>query len=159
MTAVLFISMVILLILGVPIAFVLVGSSALALVADGGTNLSIIIQRMFSGTGSFTLLAIPFFVLAGNLMSAGGISRRLVNLCNSFLGHIPGGLAMVAVATCAFFAAISGSSAAKISRSPRCRRVPPATNAACGWATCRPHAASACWTGCWSSASTASAAT
>lgn len=112
MTAVLFISMVILLILGVPIAFVLVGSSALALVADGGTNLSIIIQRMFSGTGSFTLLAIPFFVLAGNLMSAGGISRRMVNLCNSFLGHIPGGLAMVAVATCAFFAAISGSSAA-----------------------------------------------
>lgn len=112
MTAVLFISMVILLILGVPIAFVLVGSSALALVADGGTNLSIIIQRMFSGTGSFTLPAIPFFVLAGNLMSAGGISRRLVNLCNSFLGHIPGGLAMVAVATCAFFAAISGSSAA-----------------------------------------------
>lgn len=112
MTAVLFISMVILLILGVPIAFVLVGSSALALVADGGANLSIIIQRMFSGTGSFTLLAIPFFVLAGNLMSAGGISRRLVNLCNSFLGHIPGGLAMVAVATCAFFAAISGSSAA-----------------------------------------------
>lgn len=112
MTAVLFISMVILLILGVPIAFVLVGSSALALVADGGTNLSIIIQRMFSGTGSFTLLAIPFFVLAGNLMSAGGISRRLVNLCNSFLGHIPGGLAMVAVATFAFFAAISGSSAA-----------------------------------------------
>lgn len=112
MTAVLFISMVILLILGVPIAFVLVGSSALALVADGGTNLSIIIQRMFSGTGSFTLLAIPLFVLAGNLMSAGGISRRLVNLCNSFLGHIPGGLAMVAVATCAFFAAISGSSAA-----------------------------------------------
>ena len=112
MTAVLFISMVILLILGVPIAFVLVGSSALALVADGGTNLSIIIQRMFSGTGSFTLLAIPFFVLAGNLMSAGGISRRLVNLCNSVLGHIPGGLAMVAVATCAFFAARSGSSAA-----------------------------------------------
>ena len=112
MTAVLFISMVILLILEVPIAFVLVGTSALALVADGGTNLSIIIQRMFSGTGSFTLLAIPFFVLAGNLMSAGGISRRMVNLCNSFLGHIPGGLAMVAVATCAFFAAISGSSAA-----------------------------------------------
>ncbi|MFR5600916.1 MAG: TRAP transporter large permease [Lachnospiraceae bacterium] len=112
MTAVLFISMVLLLFAGVPIAFVLGGSSALALAVDGTTNLSIVIQRMFSGTGSFTLLAIPFFVLAGNLMSAGGISRRLVNLCNSFLGHIPGGLAMVAVATCAFFAAISGSSAA-----------------------------------------------
>lgn len=112
MTAVLFISMVILLFLGVPIAFVLGGSSVLALAASGNTNLSIVIQRMFSGTGSFTLLAIPFFVLAGNLMSAGGISRRLVNLCNSMLGHISGGLAMVAVATCAFFAAISGSSAA-----------------------------------------------
>jgi C4-dicarboxylate transporter DctM subunit len=112
MTAVLFISMVILLFAGVPIAFVLGGSSVLALAADSGTNMSIVIQRMFSGTGSFTLLAIPFFVLAGNLMSSGGISRRLVNLCNSFLGHIPGGLAMVAVATCAFFAAISGSSAA-----------------------------------------------
>ena len=112
MTAVLFISMVILLFAGVPIAFVLGGSSVLALAADSGTNMSIVIQRMFSGTGSFTLLAIPFFVLAGNLMSSGGISRRLVNLCNSFLGHLPGGLAMVAVATCAFFAAISGSSAA-----------------------------------------------
>lgn len=112
MTAVLFISMVILLFAGVPIAFVLGGSSVLALSAGGNTNLAIVIQRMFSGTGSFTLLAIPFFVLAGNLMSAGGISRRLVNLCNSFLGHIPGGLAMVAAATCAFFGAISGSSAA-----------------------------------------------
>ena len=79
MTAVLFISMVILLFAGVPIAFVLGGSSVLALAADSGTNMSIVIQRMFSGTGSFTLLAIPFFVLAGNLMSSGGISRRLVN--------------------------------------------------------------------------------
>lgn len=112
MTVVLFAALAILLFLGLPIAFVLGGASAVTLIADGTINLSIIIQRMFSGTGSFTLLAIPFFVLAGNLMSAGGISRRLVNLCNSFFGHIPGGLAMVAVATCAFFAAISGSSAA-----------------------------------------------
>ena len=111
MTIVLFIGLVVLLVMGVPIAFVLGGSSLMALVADQ-SNLSIIIQRMFSGTGSFTLLAIPFFVLAGNLMSYGGISRRLVNLSNAFLGHISGGLAMVAVVTCAFFAAISGSSAA-----------------------------------------------
>lgn len=112
MAAVLFISMVVFLLLGLPIAFVLCGSSVLALALDGKMSLNIVIQRMFSGSGSFTLLAVPFFVLAGNLMSAGGISRRLVNLCNSFLGHIPGGLAMAAVVTCAFFAAISGSSAA-----------------------------------------------
>lgn len=112
MAAALFLSLVVLLILGVPIAFVLAGSSVIALAGFGNINLAIVIQRMFSGTNSFTLLAVPFFVLAGNLMSAGGISRRLVNLCNSLFGHITGGLAMVAVITCAFFAAISGSSAA-----------------------------------------------
>lgn len=112
MTGILFISLVVLLFAGMPIAFVLSGSSALSLAVSGDVHLAIIIQRMFSGAGSFTLLAIPFFVLAGNLMSAGGISRRLVNLCNTFFGHISGGLAMVAVVTCAFFAAISGSSVA-----------------------------------------------
>lgn len=112
MTSVLFISMIALLIIGVPISFVLCGSSIIAILSSGEINSAIVIQRMFSGSGSFTLLAIPFFVLAGNLMSSGGISRRLVNLCNSLFGHISGGLAMVAIITCAFFAAISGSSAA-----------------------------------------------
>ena len=112
MTSVLFISMIALLIIGVPISFVLCGSSIIAILSSGEINSAIVIQRMFSGSGSITLLAIPFFVLAGNLMSSGGISRRLVNLCNSLFGHISGGLAMVAIITCAFFAAISGSSAA-----------------------------------------------
>ena len=112
MTAILFIGLIVLLILGVPIAFVLCGSSILAILTSGDLHGAIVIQRMFSGSGSFTLLAIPFFVLAGNLMSVGGISKRLVNLCNSLFGHISGGLAMVAIITCAFFAAISGSSAA-----------------------------------------------
>ena len=112
MTSVLFLSMIVLLIVGVPISFVLCGSSIIAILSSGEINSAIVIQRMFSGSGSFTLLAIPFFVLAGNLMSSGGISRRLVNLCNSLFGHISGGLAMVAIITCAFFAAISGSSAA-----------------------------------------------
>ena len=112
MTALLFISMIILLIVGVPITFVLCGSSIIAILSTGDIHNAIVIQRMFSGSGSFTLLAIPFFVLAGNLMSSGGISKRLVNLCNSLFGHISGGLAMVAIITCAFFAAISGSSAA-----------------------------------------------
>ena len=112
MTALLFISMILLLIVGVPIAFVLCGSSIIAILSTGDIHNAIVIQRMFSGSGSFTLLAIPFFVLAGSLMSSGGISKRLVNLCNSLFGHISGGLAMVAIITCAFFAAISGSSAA-----------------------------------------------
>ena len=112
MTALLFISMIVLLIVGVPIAFVLCGSSIIAILSTGDIHNAIVIQRMFSGSGSFTLLAIPFFVLAGSLMSSGGSSKRLVNLCNSLFGHISGGLAMVAIITCAFFAAISGSSAA-----------------------------------------------
>ena len=112
MTALLFISMIVLLIVGVPIAFVLCGSSIIAILSTGDIHNAIVIQRMFSGSGSFTLLAIPFFVLAGSLMRSGGISKRLVNLCNSLFGHISGGLAMVAIITCAFFAAISGSSAA-----------------------------------------------
>lgn len=112
MTALLFISMIVLLIVGVPIALVLCGSSIIAILSTGDIHNAIVIQRMFSGSGSFTLLAIPFFVLAGSLMSSGGISKRLVNLCNSLFGHISGGLAMVAIITCAFFAAISGSSAA-----------------------------------------------
>ena len=112
MTAVLFIAFTFLLIIGVPVAFSLGASGLAAILLGSDLNLSICAQRMYSGTASFSLLAIPFFVLAGNLMSAGGVSRRLINLCNSLIGHVTGGLSMVAIATCAFFAAISGSSIA-----------------------------------------------
>lgn len=89
MAAVLFISMVVFLLLGLPIAFVLCGSSVLALAVDGKMSLNIVIQRMFSGSGSFTLLAVPFFVLAGNLMSAGGIGNW--RMCNLWLFHVGNG--------------------------------------------------------------------
>lgn len=112
MTVILFISFAILLAIGVPIAFSLGGASLASIMFGSDLNLTVCIQRMYSGAASFSLLAIPFFVLAGNLMSAGGVSRRLINLCNSLIGHISGGLSMVAIATCAFFAAISGSSIA-----------------------------------------------
>lgn len=112
MIPILFAVFAVLLLLGVPVAFALGASSLCAVLFGSDLNLAICAQRMYSGTASFSLLAIPFFVLAGNLMSAGGVSRRLINLCNSLLGHITGGLSMVAIATCAFFAAISGSSIA-----------------------------------------------
>ncbi|MCG8402183.1 MAG: TRAP transporter large permease [Firmicutes bacterium] len=101
-----------LLLIGAPIAFSLGVSSLVALVTTGDLPLSIIPQRLFTSTDSFVLLAVPFFVLAGELMQNGGISRRLVNFAGNLLGWISGGLALVSIASSAFFAAISGSSAA-----------------------------------------------
>jgi C4-dicarboxylate transporter, DctM subunit len=69
-------------------------------------------QRMFSSLNSSTLMAVPFFILAADIMVAGGLTRHLINAAQTMLGHVRGGLATVAVASCAFFSAISGSSAA-----------------------------------------------
>lgn len=93
-------------------AYALGLSSAIALLTMGNTSLIIVAQSMFGGMNAFTLLALPFFILAGNIMAAGGVSRRLINFAQALLGHIPGGLAIVSVVACAFFAAVSGSAAA-----------------------------------------------
>lgn len=108
---ILFFSLFLFFVLGVPIAFSLGLSSALAIMS-GGTNLIVLAQSTYGGLNSFPFLCLPFFILAGNLMAGGGISRRLINFANAFLGHIEGGLAVVAVVACMFFAAVSGSSAA-----------------------------------------------
>ncbi|WP_104135488.1 MULTISPECIES: TRAP transporter large permease [unclassified Cryobacterium] len=71
-------------------------------------------ERLFNSLNTFPLMAIPFFVLAANLMSRGGISKRLINASNALVGHFRGGLAMTAVLACMFFAAISGSSPATV---------------------------------------------
>ena len=71
--------------------------------------------RMASGVNSFALLAIPFFVLAGNLMGRGGIARRLIHFASTLVGSLPGGLAYVNVISCMFFGAISGSAVAAVS--------------------------------------------
>jgi C4-dicarboxylate transporter DctM subunit len=76
---------------------------------------SVIVQRMYTSLDSFALAAIPFFLLAGDLMGAGGISRRLINFANALVGHIRNGLAMVNVLTSMFFAGISGSAVADTS--------------------------------------------
>lgn len=76
--------------------------------------LSILPQRMFAGLDSFPLMAVPFFILAANIMGKGGLSDRLIRFVQSLVGHIPGGLGITVVSTCLFFGAITGSSASTI---------------------------------------------
>jgi C4-dicarboxylate transporter, DctM subunit len=104
--------LLLLLIIGVPVTFAL-GLAAVATIWQGEVMpLLIVPQEMIRSINSFPLLAIPFFILAGNLMQEGGISRRLVDFSKTLVGSTTGGLAMVAIVTSAFFAAISGSGAA-----------------------------------------------
>ncbi len=109
--ALLFIALSVTLLCGVPIAFALLLSSLLVIyVADLPSV--VMIQQMFNGINTFTLLALPFFFLAGNVMSDGGISERLVKLAMALVGHLRGGLAHVNVVVGMFISGISGSSTA-----------------------------------------------
>jgi C4-dicarboxylate transporter DctM subunit len=67
-------------------------------------------QKLYNGLDHFALMAIPFFILASNIMTTGGVSKRLIDVCNAFVGHYKGGLAVASIVSCMFFAAISGSS-------------------------------------------------
>lgn len=113
MILILVISLIVLFLLGVPIAISL-GLSAIFAILWEGTPLIIVGQKLITSIDSFTLMAIPLFILAGTLMEVGGISRRLVNFANALTGHITGGLGLVAVLAAMFFSAISGSSAAAV---------------------------------------------
>jgi C4-dicarboxylate transporter DctM subunit len=103
-----------LLVLGVPISMALLLASAAAMLAATPVayDLTQIPLQLADATGSFPLLAIPFFVLAGNIMSRGGMSERLIELARSMVGRVPGGIAMASVLASMFFAAVSGSTAA-----------------------------------------------
>lgn len=104
-----------LLVLGIPIG-VCLGCSTLALtLLTTSMSPMLFAQACFTGLDSFTLLAIPFFVVAGSFMMYGGISRRLLDLFNAMVGHVTGGLADVTTVSCMFFAAISGSGPATVS--------------------------------------------
>ncbi len=110
-------SFVILFVLGVPIAFCL-GISTLAtmlMTMDIIPAVTTISQRMAGGVDSFALLAIPLFVLSGQLMAQGGIARRIIDFAKAVVGSLPGGLAFVNVVSCALFGAISGSAVAATS--------------------------------------------
>ena len=107
-------ALAILCIMNVPLAICLGAASFLALYMDGSVPLLLLVQRMFTGTDSFTLLAIPLFMIAGRLMEWGGISKRLIDLSMNVVGGMYGGLANVSILACMFFAAISGSAPATV---------------------------------------------
>ncbi|WP_326537016.1 TRAP transporter large permease [Pseudorhodoferax sp.] len=98
--------------LGLPIAFALLVCGAALMVAQGQIDTTILSQKLIEGADSFPLLAIPFFMLAGELMNAGGISKRIVNFALAWVGHMRGGLGIVAIFASVMMAAISGSAAA-----------------------------------------------
>lgn len=104
--------LVVLFLINVPIAVALGLSSMIVLMLQGDVPLMVIVQKMFNSTDSFTLMAVPFFILAGKLMESGGISKRLVDFASTIVGRLHGGLAIVSVVACMFFAALSGSAAA-----------------------------------------------
>lgn len=101
--------------IGVPIGIAVGVSTAVTMYLTSNVPLISISQNAFTALDSFPLLAVPLFILSGNLMSYGGISRRLVRLADSMVGFVTGGLAMVTVMACMFFSAISGSSVATVS--------------------------------------------
>ncbi len=113
MAAILFLVFIGLLIIGVPVAFSICSAAAVTLFAGyGDSRMMMVVQRMFTSCNSFSLIAVPFFILAGDLLAKGKISKVLVEFCESFLGMIRGGLSVVSVLAGMFFAAISGSGAA-----------------------------------------------
>lgn len=108
---VMFLIIILLLLLGLPIAWAL-GATSLGFIAClSDLPLSVLLQKMYNGVNSFPLLAIPLFMLAGSLMNHGGISRRLVDFSLALVGHIKGGLSMVTIVTSMFFGAITGTCA------------------------------------------------
>ncbi|MDR1731629.1 MAG: TRAP transporter large permease [Synergistaceae bacterium] len=114
MVTLLFLSFVVFLFMGIPVAFSL-GLSSLLYLMGAGIPLSVIPQRMFAGINSFTLLCVPGFILAGNLMNQGGISDRIVRFSNALVGHIRGGLALANVVDSMVFAGVSGTAVADVS--------------------------------------------
>ena len=113
-TAFLFIGFAVILVLGMPISCALLGGGLIALWQSGSVSLIVVAQKLFATVDSFTLSAIPFFILAGALMSSGGISRRLTDFADALLGWLPGGMGVVSVFTCMLFGCLCGSPTATV---------------------------------------------
>ncbi|HEX9179086.1 MAG TPA: TRAP transporter large permease, partial [Burkholderiales bacterium] len=112
MSAVMFATMLICFAMSISIAVSIGFSSIVGIQLSGAAPMLVVPKEIFSAIDKFPLAAIPFFILAGNLMEVGGISRRLVDFAKSIVGGLQGGLAITCVLTCMIFAAVSGSSVA-----------------------------------------------
>jgi tripartite ATP-independent transporter DctM subunit len=115
MIAVVTLSFLVLLVLGVPVAFTIGVAGLAGLMWSGKYPLTIVVQQVFQSVDSFVLLAIPLFILAGSLMETGGIAARLVRLAQAIIGWVRGGLAMAVVVAEYIFSGISGSTIADVS--------------------------------------------
>lgn len=111
---ILFGSLFVFIILSVPIGIAIGLSSMLTIFFSDSIDMSILVQKLFTSLDSFPLMAIPFFMLAGLLMGKGGISEKILNLASQLVGWMIGGLAMVTIVACTFFAALSGSGPATV---------------------------------------------
>lgn len=116
MALIVFLISVILFLLGVPLFVVFGIATALALrwIPAIPMKLEIMIPQMFNTADSFPLMAVPFFILAGNIMSNGAIARKLIDIAREFVGWVPGGIAIATILACTFFSALSGSAAATL---------------------------------------------
>jgi C4-dicarboxylate transporter DctM subunit len=111
-TAIMFIVMFLMLAIGVPIGVCLMLPLLLLLLVNPITNSMYLVQSLYSGFANFSMIALPFFILAGAVMDTGGLSKRLVRIADSLIGRITGSLGMVAILGCMFFGAVSGSAPA-----------------------------------------------
>lgn len=127
--------------LGMPIAFALIGCGLAMMYHMGVTDPQIVIQNMWDGSNSFPLLAVPFFMLAGEFMNAGGMTRRIINMAMAWIGHISGGLGYVAVIAAVIMASLSGSAVADTAALaavlvPMMRKAGYDVNRSCGLIAC-----------------------
>ena len=112
--ALLLVTFLVLVVVDAPIAVALGLASVVYLAVADLAPMMVVAQRMIAGIDSFTLLAIPLFLLAGMLMVKGGLAPRIVNLCSALVGHMTGGLAIVMIAACMMFGSLSGSGVADV---------------------------------------------
>lgn len=108
----LIIVLLVLMVLGIPITMALGTSCVAAILTDPRLSFALLSQKIFVGGDNFSMLAIPAFFLAGDIMAKGGLSKRLVSFADSLIGWVSGGISLVSIVACVFFAAISGSSVA-----------------------------------------------
>ena len=113
-TAFLFVLLFVLLGLGMPIAMSLGLASLLTILLFAHDSMASLVLKFYQTMEQFTLLAIPFFILAGNFLTTGGVAKRMIDFAVSTVGHLPGGLAIASVMACMLFAAVSGSSPATV---------------------------------------------